>query len=214
MRWANEDAYDSHIRYAMQSAGLSSTLLPIVKAIVGVESGFVPTAIRQEPSYTCTRTGVVGDASRGLMQVLFCTALGMGFSGTAQEMFDPVTNLTLGTSYLRDRLQAKGGDVWAAVSAYNNGHGNRASSSTQVCLARGAGGSCQQWFTAQPGQFLNQPYVDKVHDAATYFAALDPGTGGAQPLPPVVVIGRPDPSPWLIAAAVVAGVVVLDAMSS
>lgn len=218
MRWANEGAFDGQIRSAMSAAGLASSFFPIVKAIVAVESGFVPTAIRAEPSYRCPLDGKIGDASRGLMQILFCTARGMGFSGTEADLFDPMTNLALGASYYRDRLNALAFDPWAAVSAYNNGHGRKATTPTTVCLARGPGGICQLTFTARPGEFLNQPYVDKVADAARYFGLTD--TGGAQPLPPVVIIGTPDPEVpstaqlLAIVGAVLAGVLVLDALTS
>lgn len=217
-RWPNENAYDAEIRAAMQSAGITGSYLPVVKGMIAVESRFVPTAIRQEPTYRCPLDGSVGDASRGLMQILHCTARGLGFTGTVQELFDPATNLRLGIRYLVDRLTAHSGDTWAAVSAYNNGHGRRATMATTVCLARDTAGRCIRSFTAQPGEFLNQPYVDAVQDAARYFGDT---TGGAQPLPPVTIPGSPDPAPapadgpdprtvLAVAGAIVAGALLVD----
>lgn len=172
-RWANEDAYDAFIASAVARAGHQVTV-PLVKSVIAVESGFSPKAHRAEPH--------IGDASRGLMQILFKTASGLqGWRGSSTELYDPELNIRLGTQYLSDRVRAHGGDVLAGVSAYNNGHGRRATALTTVCLARDTQGKCIRSFTAQPGQFLNQPYVDKVLDALRYFGgeASPSGIGGA-----------------------------------
>lgn len=160
-RWANEDTYDTAVQAAV-SRVRSAVTPSLVKAVIAVESGFNPKAYRAEPH--------IGDASRGLMQLLFRTATGLqGWQGAPQDLYDPALNVRLGTQYLTDRIRAHGGDVLAGVSAYNNGHGRRAVTPTTTCLARDASGKCQRSFTAQPGQFLNQPYVDKVVSALRYF---------------------------------------------
>lgn len=168
-RWANENAYDAAVQNAVTR--VRGAVTPsLVKAVIAVESGFNPKAYRAEPH--------IGDASRGLMQLLFRTATGLqGWQGTPQDLYDPTLNVRLGTQYLADRIRAHGGDVLAGVSAYNNGHGRRAVTATTTCLARDSSGKCMRSFTAQPGQFLNQPYVDKVVSALRYFE----GTSGASP---------------------------------
>lgn len=168
MKWRNEDAYNASIRRAVAKYG-DRVSFDVVRAIIATESGFNPNAYRAEPH--------ISDGSHGLMQVLYRTALGTGWKGNADDLFDPDTNIDVGVHYLSDLVRAKNGDVWAAVSAYNNGNGKRASVATTVCLARNASGSCVQSFTANPGEFFNQPYVDKVRSNLMYFTGLNPSGG-------------------------------------
>lgn len=91
-------------------------------AFVERESSFRPNAIRYEAH--------LGESSYGLMQVLLSTARDMGHEGAPEELFDPLTNLTIGVRYLRwihayltrrfgrEPTQAE----W--VGAYNAGIGN------------------------------------------------------------------------------------------
>jgi soluble lytic murein transglycosylase-like protein len=175
MKWSDENRYDATITQAIAAAG-GVVPLAIVKAIIGAESAYNPRAYRAEVK--------INDASRGLMQVLYRTAKGVGYTGSAEGLFDPATSIHVGVKYLSDLVRSKRGDLAAAVSAYNNGNGKRATSATTVCLARGSQGECIRSFTAQPGQFFNQPYVDKVLGYAEYFGlgALGddgaPGSGG------------------------------------
>lgn len=164
MKWASENKYDAYIGAAIARNG-NVAPLSVVKAIIGAESGYNPNAYRAEPH--------ISDASRGLMQVLFRTAQGVGFKGSASDLFDPETNINVGVKFLSDLIKSRGGDVWAAVSAYNNGNGKRANGTTTVCLARNADGSCATSFVAHAGDFYNQPYVDKVQTYATYFGGMD-----------------------------------------
>lgn len=172
--WPNENGYDALIRQAVHDYGNVVPVL-LVKAMIGVESGYKPTAYRNEPK--------IGDASRGLMQILYRTAQAAGYNGTPEGLLAPETNIAYGVKHLSGLVKAKG-DLWAAVSAYNNGSGAKAKKATTVCLARDQKtGECIQSFTAQPGQFLNQPYVDKVRKAYDYFRHrfddVESGTGGA-----------------------------------
>lgn len=169
-RFANEHAYDALIDAAIADAppGVDRAL---IQAMIATESGFNRQAYRAEPH--------IGDASRGLMQILLRTARGVGFTGTALALYDPATNIRYGVAFLAQLVRSKGGDLWAAVSAYNNGNGKRAVSATTVCLARDQQtGACIKTFTAAPGQFLNQPYVDKVKGYYQYFAGGVAQAGG------------------------------------
>jgi soluble lytic murein transglycosylase-like protein len=131
----------------------------LIRAIIIVESGGNPLAIRQEPG---------GEASRGLMQLLLSTARSLGYNGPPDGLFDPALNVKLGTAYLW-RLYQRLGDWQAVISAYNGGirpelgFGARVTRRVTVCLARDAKtGRCIRARTALPGEFGNQPYVDKV----------------------------------------------------
>lgn len=177
--WANEDAYLPQIVAEAQAQDVPPDL---AAAIVGTESGFKPTAYRAEPK--------IGDGSVGLMQILLRTANSVGFSGERGDpallsgLFDPATNIHFGVSYLRSLLDMVGGNVKDAISAYNggyapgNGFGRVVTKPTTVCLARDSTGKCVTAFTAQPGQYGNQPYVDKVTKNLAYFTSKLSGGGG------------------------------------
>lgn len=167
MRWRRENDYDDIIEATVRELGGGVTV-PLVKAVISVESGFDPRAYREEAH--------INDASRGLMQMLAGTARGLGFSADPDELFEPPTAIYYGTKFLRDLISTKRGDVLAAVSAYNNGNGKRATKLTTVCLERNSTGDCVRSFTAQPGQFFNQPYVDKVVSSLAYFGGSIPSS--------------------------------------
>lgn len=167
-RWANETAYNTLIDAAILKYG-SRVTRPLVQAIIAVESAFRPDAFRPEPHLGA------GEGSHGLMQVLYQTARGTGWIGQPADLFKPNVNIDVGVHFLSDLVRRKNGDILSAVSAYNNGNGRRATGGEQVCLARDTNKQCIRWFHPQPGDFLNQPYVDKVLDALRYF---DPGTTG------------------------------------
>ena len=94
----------------------------VLKATIAKESGFRSTAFRPEPA--------VGDGSRGLMQLLYRTALGLGYSGQKgndQEdrttgLYDPETSIQLGTKYLAQLRRQYPSEPWDAIYAgYNSG---------------------------------------------------------------------------------------------
>ena len=100
------------IRKNAQSSGLDPAL---VQAIVAVESAFEPRAVSDK--------GAVG-----LMQVLPATGERYGVRGDAKrsardKLFDPATNLRVGTRYLRDLLARFENDLSLALAAYNAGEG-------------------------------------------------------------------------------------------
>ena len=88
----------------------------LVKAVVAVESGFDPRAVSAK--------GAVG-----LMQVIPETGERYGLTGdaqrsTAERLYDPATNLRIGTRYLRDLLDRFENDLVLALAAYNAGEGS------------------------------------------------------------------------------------------
>lgn len=169
-KFANENAYDTLIAKAVAKHG-SVVTVPLVKAIIGVESAFRPKAFRNEPK--------VNDASRGLMQILYKTAKSVGFTGEPGDLLTPSINIDYGVKFLSSLVRSKNNDVLAAVSAYNNGNGKRAKVVTPVCLARDqVTGKCVRTHIAKPGEFFNQPYVDKVLALVPYFGGETPKPKG------------------------------------
>jgi soluble lytic murein transglycosylase-like protein len=143
----------------------------LVKGIIAQESNFVQRAYRAEPS--------VNDASYGLMQVLLGTARSIGYSGTAEQLYDPQTNITVGTSFLSQLLRTAANAGWgmdSAISAYNAGFssdrpgdGKRDTDRTDGYLDDGS----------QLAPFINQDYVDAV----TRYAAKYGQPVGSGPAP-------------------------------
>jgi soluble lytic murein transglycosylase-like protein len=84
----------------------------LVLAVIHEESGGDPDAFRVEPA--------VDDASFGLMQLLVRTARGLGFAGPLHLLFDPATNIALGTQALAGGIKAYG-SMWLALIDYNGG---------------------------------------------------------------------------------------------
>ena len=79
----------------------------LVKAVIFAESRFRNSA-----------TSYCGAA--GLMQLMPTTGRAMG----ARDLYDPEQNIAAGTRYLRILLDMYGGNVSAAIAAYNAGPGN------------------------------------------------------------------------------------------
>lgn len=95
-----------------------------IRATIATESNWDPQAFRDEPK--------IGDASRGLMQLLLTTARGLGYEGAPEGLFDPATNISLGTQLLADLRRRYGTDPRDVYSAYNSGRPKLWESSTQV----------------------------------------------------------------------------------
>lgn len=187
MRWANEDRWLADITEIANRHGVP---VPMVLAIIAVESGFRPDAFRQEAN----------DASYGLMQILTGTAHGVGFSGEPSELLDPVTNIEYGTAYLAEQWDRAGGDPAAAASAYNGGwrpdigFGARATRPLTICLMRDTAGNCVKTHNVQPGEFSNQSYADAVLANLQYFQAKQASsTGVTQFVRPTTETGAVNP---------------------
>ncbi len=132
----------------------------LVHAIVQVESGGNPWAMRYEPAFFsryvadrghrvwpgCSRDTEeqLRACSFGLMQIMGQTARERGFDRPfLTELCDPATGLEWGCLHLSAQIKRYHGEIDAAVAAYNAGS------------ARKDGN----------GQWVNQGYVDKVRKA-------------------------------------------------
>jgi soluble lytic murein transglycosylase-like protein len=58
----------------------------------------------------------------GLMQIKLATARGLGYTGTAEGLRDPETNLTYGVKYLAGAYRAAGSDHSRAIHYYASGY--------------------------------------------------------------------------------------------
>lgn len=93
----------------------------VIKATIATESGFNPKAYRAEPK--------LGDASRGLMQVLGKTARALGFAASFGDdakrdggLFDPWVSIQTGTAYLAQQRRRYPSVSWDQIyAAYNAG---------------------------------------------------------------------------------------------
>ena len=95
--------FGAEITAAAQKHGIDPALLA---GLVKQESGFNPNA--GSPA-----------GARGLVQLMPGTAAGLGVT----NVLDPLQSLDGGAKYLRQQLDAFGGDVTKALAAYNAGPG-------------------------------------------------------------------------------------------
>jgi soluble lytic murein transglycosylase-like protein len=95
--------YAAEITQAAQANGLDPALLA---GLIKQESGFNPNAGS-------------GAGARGLTQLMPGTAAGLGVT----NVLDPVQSINGGARYLKQQLDAFGGDTAKALAAYNAGPG-------------------------------------------------------------------------------------------
>ena len=95
--------YAAEITAAAQANGIDPALLA---GLIKQESGFNPNAGS-------------GAGARGLTQLMPGTAAGLGVT----NVLDPVQSIIGGAKYLKQQLEAFGGDVAKALAAYNAGPG-------------------------------------------------------------------------------------------
>ena len=86
----------------------------------GVPEALVHRVIMRESRYQPHLVGRGGTI--GLMQIKLATARGVGYSGPAEGLLDPDTNLTYGVKYLAGAYRTAGGDADRAVGYYTTGY--------------------------------------------------------------------------------------------
>ncbi len=86
----------------------------------GLPEALVHRVIVRESRY---QPGLVGRGGTiGLMQIKLATARGLGYTGTAQGLRDPNTNLTYAVKYLAGAYRAANGDPNRAIHYYASGY--------------------------------------------------------------------------------------------
>ena len=86
----------------------------------GLPVELVHRVIMRESRYNPSLVGRGGTI--GLMQIKLATARGVGYTGTAEGLRDPDTNLTYAVKYLAGAYRAAGGDHNRAVAYYASGY--------------------------------------------------------------------------------------------
>ncbi len=86
----------------------------------GVPEALVHRVILRESKYNASLVGHGGTI--GLMQIKLGTARALGYTGTAEGLRDPETNLTYAVKYLAGAFHAANGDHNRAVSYYAGGY--------------------------------------------------------------------------------------------
>jgi len=85
----------------------------------GVPAELVHRVIMRESRYN---PRAVSKGNYGMMQIRLATARGLGYTGTAQGLLDPNTNLTYAVRYLAGAYRAAGGNHNRAVAYYAGGY--------------------------------------------------------------------------------------------
>jgi soluble lytic murein transglycosylase-like protein len=93
---------------AEQQASANGIPVSLVNRVIGRESGGNPRAVSR--------------GNYGLMQIRLGTARAMGYSGSAEGLLDPSTNMTYAVRYLAGAYRAAGGNESRAVALYARGY--------------------------------------------------------------------------------------------
>jgi soluble lytic murein transglycosylase-like protein len=119
----------------------------------GIDPALLAGLVKQESGFNPNAGSPAG--ARGLTQLMPGTAAGLGVT----NVLDPIQSLDGGAKYLRQQLDAFGGDVTRALAAYNAGPG------------------AVQRYGGVPPYAETQNYVRIVQaNAAQYRAAATPST--------------------------------------
>lgn len=160
--FTNENTFNSIIDKEATAQGVPPVL---IKAVIGTESSFNPKAFREEK----LPDGTIWDTSYGLMQLLFRTAVALGFPDDRSrymELMDPAINIHYGTKLLKQLISRYGfnpKDIYAAYNAgsvrknekgeYTNSKGNTA---VNVRVNRFYG--IYEYFLKEEAKAANAPY--------------------------------------------------------
>lgn len=85
----------------------------------GIPATLVHRVIMRESRYN---PRAVSAGNYGMMQIKLQTARGLGYTGTAQGLLDPETNLTYAVKYLAGAYRVANGNADRAVSYYARGY--------------------------------------------------------------------------------------------
>jgi soluble lytic murein transglycosylase-like protein len=119
-----------------------------INAVIDVESSFQSDAYRAEPQ--------INDASYGLMQLLYGTAQRLGYAGSPDGLYDPATNIDLGSQLLGQLRASYGDDFRRVYSAYNSGKPDLWQTSSQVAANVGRALAALETYVTSSVQTLVQ----------------------------------------------------------
>lgn len=95
-----------------QAAATMKVPYKLLSSLCWVESRHLPRSVNAKDGIS---------ASYGLCQIKLETAKWMGYTGTKEELLNPIVNANWAAKYLRKQYN-KYGDWRRAISAYNAGH--------------------------------------------------------------------------------------------
>lgn len=98
-----------------------STIIARYASSYGVPLSLAHAVVRHESNYQPNVRGSAGEI--GLMQIKLGTARGLGYSGSAKDLYDPATNVQYGMKYLAQAQKLGGGSTCGTILKYNAGHG-------------------------------------------------------------------------------------------
>jgi len=98
-----------------------STIVNRYATEYGVPASLAHAVIKVESNYRANARGGAGEI--GLMQIKPATARMMGYSGGADGLFNPETNIKYGMKYLAMAHSLGGGSTCGTILKYNAGHG-------------------------------------------------------------------------------------------
>jgi soluble lytic murein transglycosylase-like protein len=117
------DTDDEPDRFRTKSAHSSKPFHSVIAryaAIEGIPVALAHAVIRIESNYRPNARGRAGEI--GLMQIKLKTARGMGYTGSAEGLYNVETNVKWGMKYLGRAHDLGGGDTCATILRYNAGH--------------------------------------------------------------------------------------------
>jgi soluble lytic murein transglycosylase-like protein len=101
----------------------------------GIDPAWIAAVIQTESSFRAdiqTWEPKVNEYSWGLGQILFSTAQGLGYTGPAEGLLDPDTNIQYVAELLGQLASQYGQDLQRVYSAYNSGSADAYLTSSQV----------------------------------------------------------------------------------
>jgi soluble lytic murein transglycosylase-like protein len=110
-----------HRRHALQAPGGVGAIRELIAkhaAANGVPFKLADAVVRIESTY---KPHVSNGGALGLMQIKPSTARGVGFGGSAGDLYSAETNIRFGMKYLAQVYRQSGGDVCGTVMRYQSG---------------------------------------------------------------------------------------------
>jgi hypothetical protein len=117
-RIEEEESGPSLSPYWGRSINQWSTQIGMVSQVYGIDPDLIASVVNAESNGI--PDGISHMGAVGLMGVM-PTGPGMEWRPTTAELIDPATNLNWGGAILADIIRQSGGDIYAALAAYNGG---------------------------------------------------------------------------------------------